>query len=121
MDYGLSKELSVDDKRQEVWKKQREERGFDSTELWNLDVTFARFLVPRLKAYKENQCGIPGGIDLNNKTKDKGKARWEKILQDMIDGFEIIATVDGYDWKDKSGKPQKAIKLFAKYYFTLWD
>ena len=32
----------------EKYKIQRKERGFDSTELWNLDTTLLRFLLPRL-------------------------------------------------------------------------
>ena len=102
-------------------EKQREEHGFDSTELWNLDVTFAKFLVPRLKAYKESRSGIPGRLVSSDKTTEKDSKKWDKIIQDMIDGFEIIATVDGYNWKDKSGKPEKAVKLLAKHYFDLWD
>lgn len=121
MDYGFSKEMSPTDERQEKWKKQREERGFDSTELWALDVATAKFLLPRLKAFKEGHAGVPGYIDPDNKKKDKGAAKWNKILQDMIDGFEIIANVDGYDWKDESGKPEKAVKLLAKHYFALWS
>jgi hypothetical protein len=39
------------DKRQKLWKKQRDERGFDDTELWNLDVTMAKFILPRLAAF----------------------------------------------------------------------
>lgn len=49
--YSLSKTISKKDKRQKLWRKQRDERGFDDTELWNLDVTMAKFILPRLKEF----------------------------------------------------------------------
>jgi hypothetical protein len=50
-DYGLSQEMP-DDTRQEKWKKQRETRGFDETELWSLDIAFAKMIVERLENKK---------------------------------------------------------------------
>jgi len=48
MDYSISKDVDADMPTRIKWSKQREKRGFDDTELWNLDVTISKFLVPRL-------------------------------------------------------------------------
>jgi len=120
-DYGCSSELGLDDERQAEWKKQREERGFDSTELWNLDVTIARFIVPRLKLFVESEAGVPGYIDPHNKLKDKGRSKWKKILKEMLEGFEIIADDESLYDPIRSKKAEKAVKLLAKHYFALWN
>ena len=54
---NFSLDLKEDDERKEIFKKQRLERGFDETELWNLDTTILKFILPRLKAFKENTFG----------------------------------------------------------------
>lgn len=41
--YGLAFDEDIkEDVRQKKWKKQRKKRGFDDTELWNLDRTIAK-------------------------------------------------------------------------------
>lgn len=101
----------------EFYKKQRLERGFDDTETWNLDVTISKFIVPRLKRYKELNNGIPAQF--------KSKEEWDKILDEMIEGFELyedkwrintdqnLTNLDEY-------KRKRAVKLLGEYYFDLW-
>lgn len=48
---SLAATYPADDPRQERWAKERQEHGFDNTELWNLDATFARLMLPRIRAY----------------------------------------------------------------------
>ena len=112
--------IAVEDKkRQEEYKKQREERGFDDTELWNLDVTFASFIVPRLKAFREKTISYPNEFNNINE--------WNKILDDMIEGFELW--INHFDWdflSDKNTvngnnkKVNDALELFSKYFRDLW-
>lgn len=59
-------------------------------ELWNLDYTVAKFVLPRLIKFKENSLGFPGYDEAD--TMDK----WQDILQKMITAFEYIVTDD--DW-----------------------
>ncbi len=33
--------------------------GWDDSELWNLDATICKFVLPRLKRYNETRCGYP--------------------------------------------------------------
>ena len=123
MDYGYSSEVSAEDERQDIWKKQREERGFDDTELWGLDCTIARFILPRLKEFK-NQTG--GGFPPNlavegDEDGDKGLELWENSIQTMIDAFELIAK-DHVVTDDKEKEIiETGLDNFRKYYFSLWN
>lgn len=107
MYYGF--DISENDERYDKFKKQREERGFDDTETWSLDVTFAKFLVPRLKRFKELNNGIPNGLN---------EQEWNNILDEMIEGFEGIITDDLINPRNE--KADKALKLFTEHYFSLW-
>ena len=102
------------DPRFEDFKKQRLERGFDSSELWSLDCTIASFIAPRLKAFRENSGDSPMG---------KSRTEWEKILDEMIEGFEIYP--NHFNWSSEESnqnwsKVYKALEYFHKYFFNLW-
>ena len=45
--------------RQDHFKKQREDNGFDDTETWHLDKTVALFLIPRLERFIQVNNGFP--------------------------------------------------------------
>lgn len=79
-------ETQSEDKRTLAkYKKQRIERGFDDTELWNLDRTIASFVLPRLKAFKETSHTLP--ISLKSQ-------EWNEVLDEMIWGFNYIVNND---------------------------
>ena len=60
--FSIAEDCYKDDpKKLEHYKKQREEQGFDDTETWHLDKTFALFIVPRLKRFLEVNNGFPSG------------------------------------------------------------
>jgi hypothetical protein len=42
-----------EDEREEEFKKQRIERGFDDSETWSLSDTIGNFIIPRLEVYKK--------------------------------------------------------------------
>lgn len=115
MDYGLSGELDATDNRQEKWAKQREERGFDDTETWNLFNVVARFVLPRLIRFKEVTNGFP--CDLT-------EAEWDEKLQQMIDAFQVWANCDDeamtLDDKEKWQRACDGAELFGKYFRDLW-
>ena len=108
--YGLAKELPKKDKRQKKWTEQRRKYGFDDTETWALDFTIAKFIVPRLKKFKEIKNGFPLGMSLE---------AWDKILDKMILAFELktkTTVLSTTEWK----KINAGLKLFAKYFNCLW-
>lgn len=105
------------------YKRQRLERGFDDTELWNLDYTFAKFVLPRLKRFKEVNQGYPASITYEV---------WDEYLDKMIYAFENIdyddKSYDGVEWFDMSQeardvvveKVNEGLDLFRRHYFSLW-
>lgn len=100
--YSLCNELPKDDDRQELWEQQRTERGFDSTELWNLDVTIAKFIVPRLQAAKESY-----GID-------------EDIINKIIFAFEYASSEKLFSGPITK-EVTEGLQLFSENYFALWN
>lgn len=81
--------------RQRTRKKWLKKHGqyIAPKELWNLDYTVAKFVLPRLIKFKENSLGFPGYDEAD--TMDK----WQDILQKMITAFEYIVTNDNW-WVD---------------------
>lgn len=60
--FSIAEEVYPNDPSQlNRYKKQREENGFDDTETWHLDKTFALFLIPRLKRFIKVNNGFPNG------------------------------------------------------------
>ena len=94
-----------DDNRFEGWKEQRMERGFDDTELWNLDTTILKFILPRLREFGKQTIGTPpeydGDID-----------RWNSDIELMCSDIEKYINdeeTDGKGWE-----------LFKEKFFHLW-
>ena len=105
--------------REELWAKQREERGFDDGELWNLDYTIAEFVLPRLKEFKRINPCCPYGLK---------EREWNSILHKMIWSFQ--QKYDDIEFAPKElTEAQKKLwykrysegfKLFGKYFGQLW-
>ena len=97
-------------------KKQRQYHHFTNEELWSLDVTISKFILPRLKRFKKSTNGYPS--DLTWK-------KWCAILDKMIFSFDVIAGPKMWDvdcmmdkklWK----KVEEGLKLFAERFNSLW-
>jgi hypothetical protein len=104
------------EKRKKRFIKQYEKQGWCDAETWSLDNQFAKWITPRLKRFKQLTNGIP--MDLTEK-------QWDNILQEMIDGFEFMASDDYYEygnhiWREKHEKINKAMDLFTKHIRNLW-
>lgn len=115
--FSCANEVS-DEKRQQKYKEQRMTRGFDDTECWNLDITFCLFIVPRLKVFKELNDGYPARFH--------SKEEWDKIIDEMIEGFELNANKFNWETSDSNeengnmAKAKRAIRLFQENFFDLW-
>lgn len=110
---NFSCDLPENDKRNKKYKKQRMERGFDDSELWNLDSTIALFIVPRLKAFKETKVGYPSFYSSD--------VEFKNDIDKMIKAFEVIGesnpTHEGYS----NGIVEEGLKLFHDNFCSLWD
>ena len=73
------------------WLYQRIKRGFDDREIWNIDTTFYKWLLPRLKLFLEKTVCYP--------TNYKSMSSWQKELVNRVTQLEIIVTYN-YDERD---------------------
>lgn len=124
------------------WWWQRRIQGFDDRELWSLDITLANYIVPRLQAFRDvnvDRVVCPGTLEAaflsdseeelidgikETDTTEMLNDHWRNVLNTMIEGFTIIADEQILvNWGDKenTGKANRALCLFHKYYFDLWD
>lgn len=120
-------------KRRIKWGFQRVTRGFSDRQLWNIDYELAKWILPRLKAWRaKGPTGFP--IDLSEKYPDDGTGyqAWLDVLDKMIFAFNEIVQSDcspGHRWEDGSWKYEEerwkkieeGLNLFREYYWNLWD
>lgn len=96
---------------------QRRYRGFDDSVTWNLDVEMARWLLPRLKRFKEVTICYPDTLTEN---------QWSEYLDEMIFAVEQVA--DHFRENDLSIEKMRKIRpridnglmLLGKYFQHLW-
>lgn len=97
------------------YTKQKLTRGFSDKDLWNLDVTIAEFIRPRLVAFKKYSGGLPC---------DYTEAEWHDKLDRMILAFEDIEEQRMFsaEWsEDRQKETDEGLKIFAQHFQTLWD
>jgi hypothetical protein len=93
--------------------KQYEKQGWSDMDTWNLDSRFAEWIVPRLRRFIELHNGYPGGLT---------EKKWKEMLDEMLEGFEFMASEDWYGSCEikKQEKAAKALKLFGEWAPHLW-
>ena len=127
--------------------KERRKYGFELNELWSLDYTIIKFVIPRLKVFRERTIGFPADFYYANPDEptqeelniihtggcpiptEEASARWMAVLDHMIWSMEEWIKEDGFFWdsklgeidKEKEKKVQEGFDLFHKYFFALWD
>ena len=97
-------------KREFVYYWQRLTRGWDDSELWNLDNTISEFVLPRLKRFKAYQDCHPSYMT---------EEEWDQNLDKMILAFEN--NLEDFPTKEQDKQAEEGLALFAKYYVHLWD
>ena len=110
--------FAFDKKISKKHQQQLESRGFDDTELWNLDNTIAEFILPRLKAFRENPVGYPTNLT---------EKKWNKALDKII--FSLDLSLNDDKWlnlniKERNilhKKYKKGFKLLGRYFGDLWQ
>lgn len=99
---------------------QRRTRGWDDSETWNLDVSLAKLILPRLKKFKQIKNGSPSLDEI--RTDDD----WDIILDKMIIAFNFIQDEEKFfdvrdERKEEYKQTQEGLDLFSKYFMSLWD
>lgn len=125
-------------------REQRDGRGFDDTELWNLDYTIISFVLPRLKAfnerdetYKEKDLTeklnfiitqfefylheelLPSSIYYNNHLFPNDMRYLTTLDDDSVRKEHLDVFCDMR--KQEAKEQQKALELFAEIFTQLWD
>lgn len=99
---------------------QRLTRGFPDSDLWSLDCTIARFVLPRLRRFRKRNHGYPPEMT---------SAEWDDLMDEMIWAFEWMLDdahgMFGYEdhnkWQADCDRAQKGLEAFGKYFMALWD
>lgn len=97
---------------------QRRTKGWDDSDLWSLDWTIAKFIVPRLKRWLET--GIMGHP--HTMTHDEWLVCLRKMLRAfelVVDQFEPMASIE--EDRKESKEIEEGLSLFSEWYLQLWD
>ena len=110
------------------------ENGFFSEECWNLDVTLAALILPRLICFRDSTSGYPTALVKEDEEghvieEDESNQLWHEILDKMIYAFWIIVNeCDSYstglnekEREELIAAKKEGLKLFAEYFESLWD
>ncbi len=71
------------------YRKQRIERGFDDTELWNLEHSIAKYVLPRLIEFRKVMTGYP--------VKAGSFEEYKEIIDKIIYSFDHIVNEKTYN------------------------
>ena len=99
-----------DDKRQKKWKNERLTQGFDETETWDLNITIANFILPRLEYFRDIKVAYPGRIT---------QKEWIKILDKMIIALKLL-NKDSTMSEKEYDQLKEGLDLFREWFFDLW-
>lgn len=127
---------------------QRRIRGFDDSEVWSLDDTILKFILPRLKRFREKDTHAwPGALTIfeidhddymdlspseRNDLDERSLEEWGRMLDKMIRAIELKIEHGGIyyvEHADGSFEFSEALEaeanegwaLFIEWFHALWD
>lgn len=115
--FSVAEECYKDNsKKLELYNKQREENGFDDTETWHLDTTFALFLLPRLKRFTQVCNSFPNG-----ETPESYRQKLSFIIKSFEEYYlnendESTLEIE----KERLQNAKNAVNILAELWFHLW-
>lgn len=116
--YGLTNDLPADDKRHHQFREERLKYGFDQTEIWDIPSALARFLLPRLKRFQEQQSKrCSSGPDC------QGCADLKQIIVafELIEKDEPGIRFGKVESATENAKlVEKGLDLFRQQLFSFW-
>ena len=86
------------------WNFKLFKKKIKSKELWNLDYTIIEWLLPRIKAFKEQTEGYPGDMTWDE---------WMSVLDRIITGLEAYTAER--DWDNNLSKAEN-LELDKEFY-----
>jgi len=95
---------------------QRGKRGYADQDLWSLDTYLADWLPIAIRDLSRISHGYPTNLT---------EKKWNDILEKMARGFEAhnkqFDLEEDMEFKKLKKIEKEGIKLFAKYFDSLWD
>lgn len=126
---SLERNKNMNKRQRKKWLK-KHGKYINPKETWDLSYTIAKFIIPRLKYFKEESCCYPGTGDMNTPEK------WDAALDKMIHAFELTLMTDDYyglwdintqSYKEvkhlidqKQAEVDEGLQLFGKWFQALW-
>lgn len=107
-----------DEARMKRWEKEREKYGFDSREIWNLDIAFYCWLYERLKYFLEFN-----GLDLSfHKFVFKGKTYTQgEMIHGIINRIEPYLKGEKSHYGSQAGNElYEAALMWAEILSSMW-
>lgn len=116
--FSIAHKLPKDSKKQKIWKKQREKRGFDDTELWNLDLTLFQFIIPRLEVFKDITMSFP-----SYETSESYNEKLTFIINSFKAKYESFesTSINSEDEIQIHQNAKKAAIMLGELWFDLWS
>lgn len=103
------------------WFFQRGWRGWADNDVWGIDSYILDILPPMLRRLKETKSGIPAMIIEEGDTDEQSVARWDKIMDELIEGLEL-KTLWEVDYPKAVGfKKEKPENKWDEYYYDFKD
>ncbi len=96
------------------WIIQKIIRGYSDEDLFSLDDTISRFILPRLKAFRE----CPGGY---NDCYFNNMDEWVACIDKMIRAFELMIEDDWFGDDQLTKEKNEGFELFCEHYGSLWN
>jgi hypothetical protein len=99
---------------------QRVVRGWDDSDTWSLDYTTAKFVLPRLKRFKELSIAVPSEFCQNGV--EIGSKIWNRRLDQMIYAMEKVIQHTNVDMlsTDEINRMNKGLQIFGQHFTNLW-
>ena len=93
------------------YKKRRKNRMYIDT--FNLDYNISKYILPRLKIFKETHMTFPPNLT---------EEEWNNILDKMILAFELTTRENGIRiWSEEESKQiDEGLNLFREWFMALW-
>jgi len=104
---------------------QRRRRGFDESELWSLDYTFARLMRPRLRAFIDEFGGrsVPSFLGENIAIEERSE-EWLEILRKIHRALELMESCESAYYtlsEQEHEEVSEGLKLFSEHIRDIWD
>lgn len=105
LEYALERSYSIATDKEQA-KREIAERGFDDSETWSLEVTFAKFMLPRFIRFREL-----------HKERIAEDAEFVEAMNDIRQMLEVTAKDVA---RDNEKIVDKGLEAFKNYFFRLW-